>query len=144
MSYKLFLCYITSVIFLFIITKQNFNRVTAVLFIIIYGACQLFVNSIFVTINMVSFNSELSCAVPLNATGLNMPCLLKKKVIFFLKEKTNLRNVRLRNVWLKEYSSATCVLCCLSFYMSAIRKVLIRLAPAKKSYVMASWKWKHC
>ena len=55
--------------FLFIITKQNFNRVTVVVVIMIYGTCQLFVNRIFVTINMMPFNFKLCCAIQKHAVS---------------------------------------------------------------------------
>ena len=43
----------------FFSSLENINRITVVLVIIIYSACQLFVNSVFVTINMVSSNSRV-------------------------------------------------------------------------------------
>ena len=69
--------------FLFIITKQNFNRITVVVVIMIYGTCQLFVNRIFVTINMMPFNFKLCCATQKYAVS----AFWKKEfIVFFLKK----------------------------------------------------------
>lgn len=87
MSYELFLCYITFVPFLFIIKKQKFNCVAAVLVIMIYGAIELFINSIFVTINMVSFNS----IIKLCNTKYVIDAFRKKEFTFF--KKIDIRNV---------------------------------------------------
>ena len=87
MPYELFLCYIKFVLFLVIITKQNFNRITTVLVIIICDACQFFFNSIFVTINMVPFNS-ITQKQKKACKHKNMPSLSSEiKKLYFLKKK---------------------------------------------------------
>ena len=58
--------------------------------------------------------------------------LLPRIHLFF--KKIDFRKVRLRNVQLKECSISTCVVCCLSFFLNAKRKVSIRMAPTRNSY----------